>query len=124
MEKLFVYGTLMLKYPKNPQKELLKEYCIDVTEGYTFGSLFSLGAYPGLVKGNNKIPGEILTISTPEMVLRVLDLYEGYNPYKISQSEYVRIVADCYAGETVHSCWLYYFNGSVLGLTALEKFVY
>lgn len=114
----------MLKYPQNPKMELLSEHCIEVTEAYTYGSLFSLGAYPGLVKGDNKVPGEILTLKNPELVLHVLDLYEGYNPYKISQSEYVRTVADCFVGEALHRCWLYYFNGSVLGLPALEKFTY
>ena len=48
------------------------------------GKLYDIGRYPGAVPGSDKesrqIKGEVLKITHPKKVLRILDQYEGFDP--------------------------------------------
>ena len=79
LNALFVYGTLKHGYlrssmwPHAPQA---------IVPGLVRGALLDLGAYPGLILGDDWILGELWTIAAEHIprTLEVLDQVEGYDP--------------------------------------------
>ncbi len=82
---LFVYGTLKRNSPRNRHPLLRDARFVDVAS--MSGSLYDLGAYPGVVrerKNRGRVFGEVYEIPDDDAhhALRALDKYEG--------SEFVR----------------------------------
>lgn len=79
LNALFVYGTLKQghlrssMWPHAPQS---------IAAGLVRGSLLDLGAYPGLIPGDDWILGELWSIAADHIprTLEVLDQVEGYDP--------------------------------------------
>lgn len=111
IDSLFVYGTLMLKYPLNPHRALLEKHCLESFEATTLGILYSLGDYPGMVLGSDIVYGEVLKIEDSETLFGVLDEYEGYYKEKKESSYYIRQRHLCVINteETLNS-WTYIYN--------------
>lgn len=78
-ETLFVCGSLcqgMVHWEK------ISNFVVDVKEAEACGSIFRLPVgYPVLSdEGNQKIPGQLLRIEGPELLLRILDEFHGHSP--------------------------------------------
>lgn len=127
MDYLFVYGTLMRKYSNNPFKSVLEANTSYVGEAFTYGKLFLVDYYPGLVSNsvleNHKVYGEVVRLHTDTDILEQLDEYEDYFPENASNSLYIRKLTDCFLignKETV-SCSAYFYNKSVENLKFLSN---
>ena len=118
-EFLFVYGTLMKDYPQNPFKSAFQTSTEYVGKAYTFGKLYLVDYYPGIVANklgeNFKTFGEIYKIKKPESLLLTLDEYEDYFPNDQDKSLYIRRKTNCILLETENSihCWAYFYNQAV-----------
>lgn len=114
MNRLFVYGTLQLKYPQNPLATTLRKHLIVGEEAWTLGELYCISSYPGMVKGEDKVYGEILTLDNFDELITVLDEYEEYNSVNPERSLYIRskIQAENMTGDRI-SCWTYMYNAKV-----------
>ncbi|UBM59120.1 gamma-glutamylcyclotransferase [Marinilongibacter aquaticus] len=115
MDYLFVYGTLMQKWQGNAWSALLHqnaEYC---GEGKVEGQLYKIDFYPGLVKGDGEVFGEIWRLKAPEKLLPLLDEYEDFIPARPEESLYIRTVADVtdIKKSSTLRCWTYFYNRSV-----------
>ena len=111
--ELFVYGTLMSGFSRS--RKLLHSRFIGVA--YTKGLLYDLGGFPGLVKGEGRVFGELYDVN--EQTLEVLDMIEGYEPSDLKNSLYVRkrvftynAPNKCLRGK---NAFCYVYNGSVVG---------
>jgi gamma-glutamylcyclotransferase (GGCT)/AIG2-like uncharacterized protein YtfP len=114
INKLFVYGTLMLKFPKNPLFTLLNKHLITREQAFVNGQLYLLGAYPGMIKRNGKTEGELLTLNNFNELLPVLDEYEEFYANQSERSLYVReITFASTKDEKVHKCWTYWYQKEV-----------
>lgn len=97
------------------------DYANGIMEGATFvgqdalkGALFDLGAYPGLLMGDNKKGDVVVDLyklpegeKGKELISR-LDAYEAYSPESPDSSLYLRKVAVTINGET--PVWAYEYN--------------
>jgi gamma-glutamylcyclotransferase (GGCT)/AIG2-like uncharacterized protein YtfP len=94
MEYIFVYGTLMKSFAENPFRLLLEKNTKYVGEAFTYGKLFLVDYYPGLIYNNphenHKVYGEIVSFNRSLDFLAYLDEYEDFNPNNISNSLYIR----------------------------------
>ena len=94
---LFVYGTLMAADRGRlgqAQRERLGREAHGLGPATTFGRLFGLGRYPGLVASDDAadiVHGEVFELADPDESLRWLDVYEGIRPGKRGRAEYARI---------------------------------
>lgn len=64
MNYLFVYGLLKSDYD-NEAAKTIRSHCTLIGEGYTFGRMFDLGTYPGIIyekTSNLKVFGEVYRI--------------------------------------------------------------
>ena len=105
---IFVYGTLQLgrerhqAWPREPLK---------IEPATTAGRLYDLGAYPGLVEGQNSIQGELWHVRAEDLAVTLerLDEIEGYSQGGLDL--FVRRIVDCLTlkGEVVRA-YTYYFN--------------
>lgn len=84
------------------------------------GKMYDIGRYPGAVRGADEEPGsiigEVLKITHPKKVLRILDQYEGFDPEMPERSEYRRelIAVQLPNGKEVMA-WVYWYNLPVAG---------
>ncbi|HEY7364081.1 MAG TPA: gamma-glutamylcyclotransferase family protein [Methylomirabilota bacterium] len=72
---LFAYGTLMKGFNRH---SFLVGAASFVGRASLQGRLLSLGSYPGLVEGTDRVQGELYRLDRPE-VLADIDREEGYN---------------------------------------------
>jgi gamma-glutamylcyclotransferase (GGCT)/AIG2-like uncharacterized protein YtfP len=97
---LFAYGTLMRGEPLHHALARGLAYAGD---GSVAGRLLSLGRYPGLVAGRDRVRGELYRVDAPE-VLPAVDRAEGYNFVRrraiVTRSDGTRVRA-----------WLYRYEG-------------
>lgn len=108
---LFLYGTLMRGF------DLRRRVAIDawvelVGIGSTRGALFDLGPYPGAIKAEGRLAGELYRVIDPFRLWPVVDEVEGYARDAPWRSEYVRevaIVTDAEARRT--PAWVYFYAG-------------
>ncbi len=74
------------------------------------GALYDLGEYPGLVKGESAVRGELYKITDPSVFIK-LDEYEEFNRTDPEQSLFARRgVRLC---KPKVDCWVYFFCGDV-----------
>jgi gamma-glutamylcyclotransferase (GGCT)/AIG2-like uncharacterized protein YtfP len=71
------------------------------------GTLYDLGEYPGLVRGDGHVAGELYELTEPA-VLAELDRYEEYDPLDEAKSMYVRRAVRLV--RPTLDAWVYYFN--------------
>jgi len=90
---LFVYGTLMRK-AGHPMHDVVARHGNYMGEASIKGTLYSLGAYPGLVLGGESlVHGELYALSDPKAALPLLDTYEGCAPDSPQPHAYIRRLA-------------------------------
>ena len=104
--KIFVYGTLSKGMTRS--SVLVKSKFLGL--GFIEGLLYDLGAYPGIVEGNNSVYGELYEIDTTKV--KELDRIEGYSSEHEYQSLYKRkevnvILINNGSQERAHA---YFFN--------------
>jgi gamma-glutamylcyclotransferase (GGCT)/AIG2-like uncharacterized protein YtfP len=127
MEYLFVYGTLLSTFPENPFKLLLEKKTQFVGEAFTYGKLFLVDYYPGLIPNNppenHKVFGEIFSFNGSLDILSYLDEYEDFNSNDISNSLYIRELKECFQLENNKSfnCHTYIYNKNVDNLKFLTN---
>ncbi|WP_341225422.1 gamma-glutamylcyclotransferase family protein [uncultured Arcticibacterium sp.] len=112
MSLLFVYGTLMKKCKPNEWSAYLQENATYVGEASVKGKLYRIDFYPGLVKGEGTVYGEVYKLHEPALILPTLDEYEDYRPDALTDSLYLREnteVTLLHNGEK-KKCLIYYFN--------------
>ncbi|MCP9769795.1 gamma-glutamylcyclotransferase [Lacihabitans sp. LS3-19] len=113
---LFVYGTLMRKFPENPFKNELEKNLTFMGEAYTYGKLFLVDYYPGFIPDlsdeKSKVWGEVFRVKTPEIVFELLDEYEEYFPNDKYKSLYTRELWDCFLMDSNKrlNCNIYFYN--------------
>jgi gamma-glutamylcyclotransferase (GGCT)/AIG2-like uncharacterized protein YtfP len=127
MEYLFVYGTLLSTFPENPFRLLLEKNTQFVGEAFTYGKLFLVDYYPGLIPNNpyenHKVFGEIVSFNGSLDILAFLDEYEDFNSNNISNSLYIRELKECFQLENNKSfnCHTYIYNKNVDNLKFLTN---
>src|SRR6476620_1524579 len=80
--------------------------------GWIEGALFDLGLYPAAIPAAGRtVPGEVFELTDPEAVLPALDEGEGYGPYAIDSSLYVRRKTAVQLEDgTEAEAWVYFYN--------------
>ncbi len=112
MLSLFVYGTLM---SNNEKSKLLFPQSAKFISATCLGRLIDLGHYPGLIKGTDRVYGEIVMVEDPKnRILQALDYYEDYYPKDLGKSMYIRkkVIAQATQDNREYQVWTYFFNGS------------
>jgi gamma-glutamylcyclotransferase (GGCT)/AIG2-like uncharacterized protein YtfP len=145
---LFAYGSLLRPTGYAGVDAAMAEAVADLGPGYILGMLHDLGAYPGAVPSAGGtgaggpaaaiIRGKVFAFADPEPILRVLDVYEDFDPQAGESGEFVRAetrvfltpgyplgtgLRDEAEGETPMgasapeslSAWTYYYNRPVQG---------
>jgi gamma-glutamylcyclotransferase (GGCT)/AIG2-like uncharacterized protein YtfP len=97
---LFAYGTLMRGYPLHA---VLARGATLLAAGTARGSLLDLGRYPGLIKGRDRVHGEVYRLDDTQL-LPLLDREEGYN------FERCRAIVTLVDGRRAWA-WLYRYRG-------------
>lgn len=106
---IFVYGTLKRG---ELRERMWPRPAIRVVAAETLGTLYDLGAYPGLRPGKDRVRGELWFIAAAdlEVTLRVLDGIEGYRGEPTDL--YTRLTVACHSlpeGE-VHEALTYHYH--------------
>lgn len=111
---LFVYGTLMKSYGRNPFISEMEQFASFQSPAFTTGELYLIDYYPGFIKTENFefVYGELFEIHNPENLFAVLDPYEGFNPEDSVNSLYVREEIEVFLDINKNSikAWAYVFN--------------
>src|ERR1700733_12607737 len=89
-EYLFSYGTLQPELAPVEVESLVRKFKL-VGRAYIYGLLYDFGEYPGAVLGGNeKVWGQVFELPSDTLILRRLDEYEGFDPLKMSTSQFIR----------------------------------
>jgi gamma-glutamylcyclotransferase (GGCT)/AIG2-like uncharacterized protein YtfP len=124
MNYLFVYGTLMTRY-NNPYAVNLRKWAKYVSKGKIKGILYHCDHYPGLIQSewdDRWVEGEIHQLPDNPTLLKMLDEYEGYTEAFPSLCEFIRQKVPVLVPDNSWlDCWVYLYNGSVEGLSPIEK---
>ena len=116
---LFVYGTLRKGFA-HPVKREIKDDVEWIGETFIRGRLFDIGKYPGALRIDETkrgcIKGEVLKLTHPRKVFRILDQYEGFNANAPEDSEYRRDLelVRMPDGKEIKA-WVYWYNVNVQG---------
>ncbi len=104
--RLFVYGTLCRGLSRN--NLLSQAKFIDLA--YCEGGLIDVGSYPGLVRGEGYVVGEVYEIDSD--TLSRLDMVEGFYEDDIKHSLFTRKMASIcsFRDNSTTTTWLYYFK--------------
>jgi gamma-glutamylcyclotransferase (GGCT)/AIG2-like uncharacterized protein YtfP len=118
--QLFVYGSLRSGF-RNPAYSYLTQYFHLLGEAIVKGKFYDAGEYPVAVPCNEDhfITGELYVINNPEefkWAINQLDDYEGLNVEVGENPLYRREVAETFQKGVLSSSWIYWFNGSVIGM--------
>lgn len=89
----FFYGSLMERYENF--KRYIKKRVLVIDVAYCRGILYHLPVgFPGLIVpeqgGDELVVGEVMAVSDPEKILKVLDRLEDYYPADPRRSVYIR----------------------------------
>jgi gamma-glutamylcyclotransferase (GGCT)/AIG2-like uncharacterized protein YtfP len=114
---LAVYGEL-LSAPDLRQGPQLESHCRLVGSCWIPGVLLDLGKYPGLVFGEGQVLGELWEIGDPTL-FEELDEFEGYDPDREDDSQYVRRRMELI--EPAGTAWVYAYSGSGEGHQRVES---
>lgn len=112
VSRLFVYGTLK---QAQAHGDLLQSLALRVDPATTRGQLLDLGLFPGLVRGEGVVHGELMTFPVMHLatVLAVVDHLEGFVEGDPAASLFLReqIVAETEQGDLVDAI-AYFYNQS------------
>lgn len=122
---LFVYGSLRSGF-KNPAYEYLAKYFTYEGEGLVKGKFYNNGDYPVAVVSQNDsmIVGELYKIKNEDeygWAFEQLDDYEGIHVEAGETPLFKRSLVEVYQKENVLPAYIYWYNGSVEGLTAIDS---
>jgi gamma-glutamylcyclotransferase (GGCT)/AIG2-like uncharacterized protein YtfP len=122
--KLFVYGSLRSGF-RNPAYQYLTQYFKLLGDAVVKGQFFDKGDYPVAVpiEADHFINGELYEINNPDefsWAIEQLDDYEGINPDPGETALYRREQVTAFQNGAPCPAWIYWFNGSVEGLPAIE----
>jgi gamma-glutamylcyclotransferase (GGCT)/AIG2-like uncharacterized protein YtfP len=108
---VFVYGLLKRGFSLHHHMSL----GVFVGDAAVSGLLYSLGQYPGLVEGTGTVRGEVFRFDDIAVALEVLDEVEGYDPFDVDNSEYVRVIKQARLDANGRSVatWCYAYNKPV-----------
>lgn len=119
---LLLYGTLCAGEPAHERFGLRAALTL-VGRRSVPGTLYDLGAYPGLVLGAGTVDAELYRIGDPGIVAR-LDRYEGYDARAARASLFARraVRVPRHTGATAGTlgAWVYAYNGPVAGAPAIR----
>ena len=117
----------MSTFQENPFRLLLEKNTQFVGEAYTYGKLFLVDYYPGLIHNkpheNHKVYGEIVSINSGLNLLIDLDEYEDFYPNDANNSLYIRELKSCFLLDNSKSfnCHTYMYNKNVDNLKILTN---
>ena len=117
----------MSTFKENPFSLLLKKNTQFVGQAYTYGKLFLVDYYPGLIYNNpnenHKVYGEIVGINSGLDFLTDLDEYEEFYPNDTTNSLYIRELKACFLLDNSKSfnCHTYVYNKNVSNLKFLTN---
>ncbi len=110
LNRLFVYGTLM-QHSQLPIALLLKANSQLLAKGSVAGRLYDLGSYPGAVfdtESSYEVKGQVLTLDNAELILPLLDEYEGIR--NCPDDEYSRMIIPVTVDDQLLDCWAYLYR--------------
>jgi gamma-glutamylcyclotransferase (GGCT)/AIG2-like uncharacterized protein YtfP len=111
---LFAYGTLQAGLAPAEIARVVARFT-SLGEGFLIGTLFDFGRFPGLVldeAGAGRVYGTIYVLPSDPAVLDALDDYEGFDPARPGQSQFVRVLCPVMRVEGGPlPCWVYTFEG-------------
>lgn len=123
MDYLFVYGTLMKKCKRNEWSNFLQKNARYIGEARIKGDLYKVDFYPGLVKSESVVHGEVYEIKDRSYVFHYLDQYEDFNAENPEHSLYLRERSEVVlekSGEKKEA-WVYYYNRPIGHLKKYPK---
>src|ERR1700761_9864050 len=121
-ELLFVYGTLLTA--DNEFGKLLTENCSFYKYGKFKGELYDVGEYRGAIlnaAGDGYVHGCIYKLASAEVILKLLDEYEGISANDEPPHEYIREMVAIETENEPVSCWVYLYNWPVEGLVKISS---
>lgn len=113
---LFVYGTLMSSF-SNQYAVFLRRHARLLGEATTQGLLYKVSWYPALVTADEGgvVWGELYDLADAEVLLPVLDEYEGVDHGSLRGDEYERRKVVVRFKGNVLSAWTYVYTAPVKG---------
>lgn len=113
LEYLFLYGTLR-KALKHPLLKVLNKHAFFMGHGVCRGKLLNLGKYPGAIPSGNSgdvVYGEVYGLKDPEIILGILDRYEGCSPKDPQPGEFTRQSENILLSTGLRlQAWMYFYN--------------
>lgn len=110
--KVFVYGSLRIGFFN--YDKYLKGHVIKSELATIKGTLFHMinKGYPALLKGDDIVYGEVMTIDNYETVIEAMDKMEGYIGIDNKENEYNRIALDVVLEneKKAEKCYVYMYN--------------
>lgn len=111
---LFVYGTLMEDH-ENEYAQLLQKNSELIDKGFIYARKYDLGSYPGIkidISKTHKTKGELFLIKTnPNLVIKALDYYEGYDLKNPKESLFIRKEVNVFTKENKKTkAWVYEYT--------------
>jgi gamma-glutamylcyclotransferase (GGCT)/AIG2-like uncharacterized protein YtfP len=107
-QHLFAYGTLQTGLAPAEIAPLVARLRI-LGEGFTFGRLYDLGAYPGAVLDPASawcVYGTVFELPEDAKILHALDAYEGVDFVRMAQLVML-------AERQALDCWVYDYRGRI-----------
>ena len=122
--QLFVYGTLRSGF-RNPAYQYLAGNFRLLGEALVRGKFFDKGDYPVAIPatGDAFITGELYAANNAEefqWAIAQLDDYEGLNVEEGETPWYKRELVEVYQNGQPSKAWIYWYNGNVEGMPAIE----
>lgn len=105
---LFVYGSLKSTAMTEYSRRLAQEAAF-FGAAVTYGTLYDLGRYPGMVLGAGNVYGELWRLHHPQHALRWLDIYEDVKGSEYD--EYVRVQCRVQINNKQYNAWMYIYQG-------------
>lgn len=106
------YGTLMRDFPMQKELEIVDKLKF-VDHAYLPGALYEMGDFPGMVKSDTEETFAEVYEILDEQALKLMDLYEDYDPKHPKTSLYIREKITLSSPDL--TCWVYYYTGDLNG---------
>ncbi len=121
--QLFVYGSLRSGF-RNPAYEYLTKYFQLLGEAIVKGKFYDKGPHPVAIPSTDDsyLNGELYVMKNPEefdWAIEQLDDYEGLNVEVGETPLYKRALVDVYQEGKSSKAWIYWYNGSVEGMSEI-----
>ena len=116
IEYIFVYGTLR-RNSNHSMAKVLQTYADYIADAVTQGELYQVSTYPALIESTHsgdKVFGELYKINNSNILLPLLDEYEGCTENFSIPHEYSRKILPITltTGEIINA-WVYIYNWDV-----------